>query len=273
MSVPARRGPWWYVTRTEEGKQYSDLLPPARAGRREGEQVLIDSNVLAAGHEYFELGALDVSPSHRLLAYSTDVDRQPRSTPSRIRDLDTGTDLPDTHRTAPNTARPGRPTTRYLFYTRPDDAMRPYQVWRHEVGTTPTDDVLVLPGGRRALRRRPRAARAAIGSSSIAAESRTTSEVRLLDATDAARRLRASSSRARQGIEYSVDHQGDRLLIVTNLDARRLPTRRSPDRRPGQGLVARPSRPPARRAADRRSTRSPITSSPTNGPTRCPACG
>src|SRR4249920_420054 len=95
MSVPARRVPWWYVTRTEEGKQYAIFCRRPERDSDAGEQVLIDSNELAAGHDYFELGALDVSPSHRLLAYSIDVTGAEVFT-MRIRDVDTGEDLPDT---------------------------------------------------------------------------------------------------------------------------------------------------------------------------------
>ncbi len=215
MSVPARRGPWWYVTRTEEGKQYSIFCRRPERDAVEGEEVLIDSNVLAAGHEYFELGALDVSPSHRLLAYSTDVTGAEVFT-IRVRDLDTGTDLPDTiEGTQYGTAWSA--DDRFLFYTRPDDAWRSYQIWRHEVGTDASDDVLVYQEDDTHFDvglYSTRSDRFIV----IATESRTTSEVRLLDATDPLADPRVVEPRS-PGLEYSVDHQGDRLLIVTNLDA------------------------------------------------------
>ncbi len=153
MSVPARRGPWWYVTRTEEGKQYSIFCRRPERDTVEGEQVLIDSNVLAAGHEYFELGALDVSPSHRLLAYSTDVTGAEVFT-IRIRDLDTGTDLPDTIE-----------GTQYGTAWSADDRLPLLHTARRRVAVVP--DLASrgrhrrqrrrarLPGGRHPLRRRP----------------------------------------------------------------------------------------------------------------------
>ena len=85
MSVPARRGPWWYYSRTEEGKSYAihcrrpargrDELPPAGEPGDE-EQILLDENVEAEGSEYFAVGGAAVSHDHRWLAYSTDRSRR-----------------------------------------------------------------------------------------------------------------------------------------------------------------------------------------------------
>ncbi len=215
LSVPARRGPWWYVTRTEEGKQYSIFCRRPERDSDDGEQVLLDSNELAADHEYFELGALDVSPSHRLLAYSTDVSGAEVYT-MRIRDLTSGQDLPDIiERTHYGTAWSA--DDRYLFYTRADDAWRAYQIWRHELGTDAAGDVLVFQEDDTHFDvgvDNTRSSRFVV----ITSESRTTSEARLLDATDPLSDPRVVEPRE-PGLEYSVDHQGDRLLIVTNLDA------------------------------------------------------
>ena len=81
MSVPTRRGPWWYYSRTEEGKDYGihcrrparglEELPPAGEPGEE-EQILLDENVLAEGSDYFAVGSAAVSHDHRWLAYSTD---------------------------------------------------------------------------------------------------------------------------------------------------------------------------------------------------------
>src|SRR3954454_6732791 len=70
MSVPTKRGPWWYVSRTEEGKQYSIFCRRSAPDDEGSEQVLIDGNELAGDSPYFALGVADVSPDHSLLAYS-----------------------------------------------------------------------------------------------------------------------------------------------------------------------------------------------------------
>lgn len=150
MSVPQRRGDWWYYARTEEGKSYGISCRVPAAGERwtppevtdemPGEQVLIDGNELAAGHDFFALGTSSVSTSGRLLAYSTDTTGDERFE-LRIKDLETGS-LFDDHLTRIfyGATLAGED---YLFYIRVDDAWRPHQVWRHKVGTTQDEDVLV----------------------------------------------------------------------------------------------------------------------------------
>ena len=96
LSVPDRKGPWWYLSRTEEGKQYG--IACRRSGAAEGpqarEQVLLDCNALAGDAEYFALGAYEVSPDHRTLAYSTDFSGAELYT-MHFRDLETGRDRGD----------------------------------------------------------------------------------------------------------------------------------------------------------------------------------
>ena len=147
LSVPVRKGPWWYYSRTEEGKQYSISCRRAAAGPERSydesapEQVLLDQNVEAEGHDFFSVGVFDVSPDHRLLAYGTDTTGGERFH-LRFRDLETGLDLPDEIADVYYGSAWSR-DSRHLFYVRPDDAMRPYQLWRHELGRPPVDDVVV----------------------------------------------------------------------------------------------------------------------------------
>ncbi|MGH3161870.1 MAG: oligopeptidase B, partial [Streptosporangiaceae bacterium] len=106
LSVPVRKGGWWHYSRTVEGKQYAvhcrravrpgEVIPPIPADGKplEGEEELLDGNELAAGHEFFSLGAFRTSPDQRWLAYSTDFAGNERFT-LRIKDLATGATLPD----------------------------------------------------------------------------------------------------------------------------------------------------------------------------------
>src|SRR6201996_5756557 len=112
LSVPVRKGNWWRYSRTEEGKQYAiscrrlvrdgEVTPPMPGNGQplDGEEVLLDGNVLAEGKAFFSLGALAVSPDGTRLAYSTDFAGDERYT-LRIKDLASGEDLgdevPDTH--------------------------------------------------------------------------------------------------------------------------------------------------------------------------------
>ena len=141
LSAPVAKGGFWYATRTDEGRQYPTHV--RMVGDPDGPvQVLIDVNDLAEGHEYLRLGVLDVSPDGRWLAYSTDVDGSELYT-LRFRDLDEDRDLAD-ELTNTYYSSAWSLDARYFFYTTVDAMHRPDKIWRHEIGTPQTDDVLVL---------------------------------------------------------------------------------------------------------------------------------
>ena len=152
LSVPTRQGEWWYYGRTVEGQQYGihcraplaspeDWTPPALTPGVDvpGEQVLLDGNEAAAGHEFFSLGSFDVSTDGTRLLYGVDVEGDERYS-LRVRDLATGADLDDV---VENTSAGAcfSPDGRFVVYTTMDDAWRPDSVWLHEVGTDATADV------------------------------------------------------------------------------------------------------------------------------------
>ena len=229
LSVPARKGGWWYYGRTQEGKQYavhcrravlpSDSGPPISADGAplDGEEILLDGNELAEGRDFFALGALTVSPDGRRLAYSTDFAGSERFT-LRVKDLQTGDTYPDE---IPGTFYGGAWAAGgdALFYVTVDQAWRPYRVWRHLIGTPAAQDVIVYeePDERFWVGvGLTRSERYVVVSSA----SKLTSEARLLDAADPAGEFTVVAPR-RQGVEYEVDHQlladgTDRLLILHN---------------------------------------------------------
>ena len=221
LSVPVRQGAYWYYSRTVEGSQYpvrarapidaslgsdapSAWVPPVLEPGVPvpGEQVLLDDNVEARGHEFFSLGSFDVSADGTRLAYAVDVVGDERYT-LRVRDLTTGTDLADE---VPGTF-PGAtfsPDGRYVFYPTVDDAWRPWRVWRHEVGTPATQDVVVFeePDERFwvgvGVTRSQRFVQIDVGS-------KITSETWLIDADDPTGEPRVVWPR-REGVEYTVEH-------------------------------------------------------------------
>ena len=217
LSVPAPKGEWWYYVRTVEGLQYP--ISCRRQGEAEGrEQVMLDQNELASGHEYLEVANHAVSPDAALLAYATDTDGGERYT-LRIRELDAGRDLADeVLDTYYGLAWAG--DSRTVFYTKVDAAMRPHQLWRHVVGSPSSEDVLVFQEDDD---------RFFLGVHLTKSEqyvlltldSKVTSEVHFLPATEPCADFRLVAGR-QQGVEYSVSHhvdrRVDRFLIVTNAD-------------------------------------------------------
>jgi oligopeptidase B len=257
LSVPVRKGPWLYYSRTVEGSSYAIHCrrpatgagagaPPGSApgaegsgspeGPPEGEVVLLDENALAQGHDYFAIGSLEISPDHQQLLYSTDTTGGERFT-MRFTDLGDGpgwaASLEDT-----SYGSAWANDNRTMFFVRVDEAMRPYQLWRHRVGTDPASDVLVYeePDDRFYL---------GVGRTKddryilLVLESKVTTEVRALSADDPSGSFSVIEPR-RQGIEYSVDHdrgepgQGrdSRFLIVTNDGAEDFRLMEAPDATP-----------------------------------------
>ncbi|RZU51447.1 oligopeptidase B [Krasilnikovia cinnamomea] len=224
LSVPSRKGGFWYYTRTVEGSQYAiHCRVPVRAGETDppvtddgapltGEQVLLDGNALAEGKDFFALGTFDVSPDGRFLAYSVDFAGDERFT-LKVKDLETGEVLPDeVPDTSYGTAWSADAGT--LFYLTVDDAWRPHRVWRHTVGEPAAQDVIVYeePDERFWVSvHLSRSEKFII----IDVHSKMTSEVRVVDA-QAPTAEPAVIAERRQGVEYSVEHHGHRFLILHN---------------------------------------------------------
>lgn len=226
LSVPVADGPWWYYSRTFEGKQYAAHCrapltdPRVRPALEEevpilGEQVILDGNAEAEGEEFFSLGALSVSPDHQRVAYAVDTAGDERFA-LRVKEIETGRIL-DTSVTDIGYGCVFSLDGHYVFYTRVDEAWRPHQVWRHEVGSTEDRDVLVYEETDERFWM-------GVGASRddrwliIGIGSKTTSEVRLLDAADPTGEWRVVAPR-RDGVEYDVEPAGDRLLVVHNADS------------------------------------------------------
>jgi oligopeptidase B len=211
--APVPHGPYVYYTRTVEGSQYAvHCRRPSGGG---DEQILLDENVVAGDHGYFHLGDAEVSPDHATLAYTVDFTGAERYT-LRMRTLDTGVDLPDVIDSVSYSLAWSSDST-CVFYTRPDAAMRPWQIWRHELGAANDTDALVLQEDDE--RFFASVARTRSGAYIlIALNSQITGEVHMLRSDDPTAAPSVIEPR-RQGIEYAVDHHADRLFIVTNDEA------------------------------------------------------
>lgn len=228
LSVPTRRGEWWYYGRSFEGKQYGvhcrcpiggtdDWTPPDLDEHTDipGEQILLDENLEADGHDFFAVGASSVSPDGNLLAYSVDVVGDERYT-LRFKNLRTGNTYPDEIAgIAVGVTWAADSAT--VYYTTVDDAWRPDTVWRHHLGSPgPDEKVFHEPDERFWIavgRTRSNAFVVIVAGSSI------TSEVRVADAGDPNAEFATVLPR-REGVEYAVEHARvngeDRFLILHN---------------------------------------------------------
>jgi oligopeptidase B len=228
LSVPSRRGDYWYYARSFEGKQYGlqcrcpvqdpdDWSPPVFDENTtvSGEQILLDENAEAEGFEFFALGAASVSLDGSVLAYSVDTTGDERYT-LRFRDLHTGRNYDD-EIVGISAGVTWATDNRTVYYLTVDDAWRPDTVWRHRLGSgLPAEKVYHEPDERFWLGAgRTRSNKYLM----IAAGSSITAEVFYAPADDPDAEFVSILPR-RDGVEYSVEHAvvggEDRFLILHN---------------------------------------------------------
>ncbi|MBI4445017.1 MAG: S9 family peptidase [Acidobacteria bacterium] len=214
LSVPERVDDYFYYFRTERGKQYP-IFCRKKGSLKGKEQVLLDQNQLAAGHEFLRVGAAVVSPDHQLLAYSIDTSGAETFTLS-IKDLRTGKQVGPS---IPNTyySVEWANDNRTLFYSVLNEAKRPYRLYRHRLGQTRDQDLLVFeePDERFFLSLSKTRSRAFL---LITLRSITTSEVWFLPAEQPESKFQLVQPR-REKLEYYLEHHGRRFLILTNYRA------------------------------------------------------
>lgn len=230
LSVPERVGEYFYYARTEQGQQYPYHC--RKQGSLEApEEILLDENLLAEGHDYFRVGVFEVSPDAGLLAYSVDLDGS-ELYELRFRDLKTGATLADR---IPNTyyALEWAADSRTVFYNTVDASRRPYRLHRHVLGTDPTADDVVYeePDESFYLDLYKTTSKRYL---MLALESKVTSELRFLDASNPSGAFRLVEPR-RPGVEYGAEHHGDRFYILTNDEATNFRLMQAPVSAPARG--------------------------------------
>ncbi|TMB19698.1 MAG: S9 family peptidase [Deltaproteobacteria bacterium] len=208
-----RIGSYWYYQRTEKGKQYPILC--RKAAPDAPEQVILDVNALAAGKKFLGLGGWEVSDDGTRLAYTTD-ETGFRQYDLHVRDLRSGADGPERIARVDSVAwsRDGK----VLFYVVEDEQeKRPYQLWRHTVGSASKDDLI--------YEEKDHSFNLEVDRSRskdfifVTSASHTTSEVRFFGAGDPNAALVLIRPREPEH-EYYADARGATLYIRTNSGGR-----------------------------------------------------
>ncbi len=206
--VPEKDGPYAYYWRYRSGEEHPVF---ARTPREGGEEtILLDGELESQGKDYFELGDCEVSPDHRLLAWSCD-DSGSEHYKMRIRDIESGCDLPEVIEDVESL---GWATPDYLFYTRLDSAHRASEVFRHKPLSAASDDVLVMQESDERFSMSVGLFRCST-QFEISSSTDDQDEIWLLDTAYPEQEPKLVARR-RPGHEYSVDILGDHLVILTN---------------------------------------------------------
>ncbi|MEM1216920.1 MAG: prolyl oligopeptidase family serine peptidase, partial [Bacteroidota bacterium] len=214
-SVPYKDNGYYYITRYEEGQDYP--IYSRKQGTLEAEEeILLNVNELAEGFNYFQVGGRAVSPNNEILAYGEDTLSR-RIYTIRFKNLQTGELLADE---IPNSS--GRAVwandNQHVFYSVKDETLRPVKIYRHKLGTSSEDDVLVyeeMDDTFMAFVYKTKSKKYIV----VGAYQTLSQEYQVLDADQPTGEFRMIQPRER-GLEYGIAHYGDKFYIRTNLDAR-----------------------------------------------------
>jgi oligopeptidase B len=226
-TVPYRENGYLYYTRTREGLQYP-IYMRRRAAPNAPDEVVLDQNELARGHEYTSLGGRSVSDDGNLLAFSIDYTGYRQYT-LRIKDLRTGELLPDAIERVDDFA--WATDSRTIFYVTEDPVTKRHdRFWRHVVGSAASDLLYEEKNEEFDLACGRSRDKAVVFLESAA---KTSTEVRYLRADRPGDPLRLVQPREPLH-EYDVDHRGDRFYIRTNKGATNFRVVTAPVDAPGE---------------------------------------
>lgn len=212
-SVPYKYNGYWYSTRYEKGGEY-----PIHSRRKESldakEEILFNVNEMAKGHNYYNLNGLNISENNELAAFGQDVVSR-RIYTIQIKDLKTGKILSDK---LENTTGGSvwAADNKTLFYTRKDETLRAYQIWKHILGTPQSEDKLIFEEKDDTFNTFVYKSKSRkyiiIGSGST-----VSNEYRFIPADQPNSEWTVLQPRERD-LEYSIEHFGNDFYILTNKD-------------------------------------------------------
>lgn len=210
-SVPFKYNGYWYITRFEIGKEYP-IYSRKKENLSEKEEILFDVNELAKSFSYFQLTGINISENNQLAAFGQDTLSR-RIYTIQIKDLKSGKILEDK---LENTTGYSvwAADNKTLFYTRKDEALRAYQIWKHKLGTPQSQDVLVFE-------EKDETFNAFVFKTKskkyimIRTSSTVSDEYRFVLSNQVDSEFKIFQKRERN-LEYSVEHYGDYFYILTN---------------------------------------------------------
>ena len=215
-SVPYLDNGYFYYTRYEKGKEYA-IHCRKKGSLDSKEEILLDENVLAKGHDYFAVGGLDVSPDNQWMSYGVDLVSR-RIYTIHFKNLVTGEVL---EQTIPNSTGSvaWANDNKTVFYTSKNEVtLLPEKIWRHKVGTDSAKDELVYEEKDQSFYNG--VYRSKSGEFIIIWNSSTlVNDYHILSANDPDGEFNNFSPRGTEH-EYSIDHYQDKFYIITNWEAK-----------------------------------------------------
>ena len=213
QSLPYFFNEYWYIIRYEDGKEYPIFCRKHLSMENE-EEIILDVNNLAEGHAFFETGSVAVSPNNKMACFSSDIVGR-RIYTIQFKNLETGEILSEN---IENTTGKGvwSGDNQYLFYIRKDKSLRAFQVYRHQLGTSSEDDVLVYHEEDDAFDVNVYKSKS-LEYIFISSSSSITDEHRFIPSNNVHADWTILQPRI-EDLEYAVEHYQDEFYIITNAD-------------------------------------------------------
>lgn len=140
-SLPYFFNQYWYVIKYQKGKEYP-LFCRHHLSLDQPQELMLDVNQMAEGKDYYDVGSFAISVNNRLAAFSEDTLGR-RIYTIMVKDLHTGDFLTDRIENTTGKAV-WAADNEHFFYTRKDETLRAYQIFRHKIGTSQEEDVLIF---------------------------------------------------------------------------------------------------------------------------------
>lgn len=136
-SVPVKKGPYEYWAQVKKGQEHQIYLR-RHLGDTKKEEVILDENILAKGHDFLQTTGPRVSPKHDILAYGVDTQGR-RFYTFYFKDLKTGKMLSNKIE-AITPSFVWAEDNETVFYVKQDpNTLRAYQLYRLHLPTNKTD--------------------------------------------------------------------------------------------------------------------------------------
>ena len=213
-SVPYKDNGYFYITRYETGKQYP-IYSRKKENLEAEEKILFNVNDLAEGHDYFQLGGLNISPDNKMAVFATDTVSR-RQYILKVKNLETGEIYEDKiENTTGGSVWANDNKT--IFYTKKNpETLRSEKIFRHVLGTSTTDDVEVFHEKDDTFGTYVTKSKSddyiIIGSYST-----LSTEAQFLDANNPTGSFTLIQEREKD-LEYNVSHYKDHFYMLTNKD-------------------------------------------------------
>ena len=215
-SVPYLDNGYFYYTRYEKGKEYA-IHCRKKGSLDSKEEILLDENVLAKGHDYFAVGGMDVSPDNQWMSYGVDLVSR-RIYTIYFKNLVTGDVLKETIPNSTGSVAWANDNKTVFYTSKNEVTLLPEKIWRHKVGTDSAKDELVYEEKDESFYNG--VYRSKSGEFIIIWNSSTlVSDYHILSANDPDGEFNNFSPRGTEH-EYSIDHYQDKFYIITNWEAK-----------------------------------------------------